>query len=130
MNVPPGQKLPLLVQGDAARLTTYVPYLAALARLSEVRVVDALPDVDAPVAVAGDFKVMLKVEIDVAAERERLRKEISRLESEVEKAHAKLANPKFVERAPAAVVDQEKQRLQQSQSTLEQVRAQLGKLGA
>ena len=130
MGIPPSQKLPLLVQGNAASLEAFAPYLAALARLSEVKIVDELPHAEAPVAIAGDFKVMLKVEIDVAAERARLRKEEVRLESEVGKAEAKLGNPKFVERAPAPVVDQEKQRLDQFRATMEQVRAQLDKLGA
>jgi valyl-tRNA synthetase len=128
MNVPPGKKLPLLVQGDAQRLASFIPYLAALARLSEVSIVDALPDANAPVAIAGDYKLMLKVEIDVAAERDRLGKEEARLEGEIRKADAKLSNTSFVERAPPVVVDQEKQRLERFKSTLEQVRAQLGKL--
>jgi valyl-tRNA synthetase len=128
MNIPPSAKLPLLAQGDAQRLRAYTPYLAALARLSEVGIVDALPEADAPVAIAGDFKVMLKVEIDVAAERERLSKEIARLEGEIRKAEAKLGNASFVERAPPAVVDQEKQRLERFTSTLAQLRTQLEKL--
>ena len=130
MSIPPSQKLPLLVQGDRPRLEGFAPYLAALARLTEVKIVDELPRADAPVAVAGEFKVMLKVEIDLAAERARLGKEAARLESEVRKAEAKLKNPKFVERAPAPVVEQEKQRLDQFNTTLDEVRAQLGKLGA
>src|SRR5205085_3669793 len=72
MNIPPGLKLPLLAQGDAARLRSHTPYFAALARLTEVIVVDELPHADAPVALAGAFKIMLKVEIDVAAARDRL----------------------------------------------------------
>ena len=74
--------------------------------------------------------VMLKVEIDLAAERARLNKEAARLESEVRKAEAQLKNPKFVERAPASVVEDHKQRLDQLNTTLDEVRAQLGKLGA
>jgi valyl-tRNA synthetase len=73
---------------------------------------------------------MLKVEVDVAAERERLRKEAARLEGELAKAQTKLANPKFAERAPAAVVEQERERLETFRATYEQVRAQLTKLGA
>ncbi|HYH42355.1 MAG TPA: valine--tRNA ligase [Burkholderiales bacterium] len=130
MSIPPGKKLPLVVQGDAAKLGAYVPYLTALARLSEVTIVDALPDADAPVAIAGDYRLMLKVEVDAAAERERLGKEDARLTSEIAKAEAKLANASFVERAPPAVVEQEKQRLEKFKSTVEQVRAQLSKLGA
>jgi valyl-tRNA synthetase len=128
MNVAPSQKLPLLAQGEAARLTRYTPYLAALARLSEVTVVDTLPEADAPVAIAGEFKLMLKVEIDVGAERERLAKEALRLEGEIAKVEAQLAKPSFVERAPAAVVEQARQRLERFSSTLEQVRSQMAKL--
>jgi valyl-tRNA synthetase len=128
MRIPPKDKLPLLAQGDANRLRAFAPYLAALARLSEVTVVEALPQADAPVAMAGDTKLMLKVEVDAAAERERLAKEVARLQNEIRKAEGKLGNASFVERAPAAVVEQERQRLAKFQATLEDVEAQLAKL--
>jgi valyl-tRNA synthetase len=129
MIIPPSQKLPLLAQGDAAQLRIWAPYLIALARLSEVLVVNTLPGDDAPVSIVGDFKLMLKVEIDVAAERERLAKEIAKLEAETTKAHAKLANESFIAKAPPLVVAQEKERLSRFTATLEQMRAQLAKLG-
>jgi valyl-tRNA synthetase len=128
MSIPPKDRLPLLAQGDAKRLAGFTPYLAALARLSEVSIVDTLPEADAPVAIAGDVKLMLKVQIDVAAERERLSKEAARLEGEIRKCEAKLANASFVERAPPAVVEQERQRLAKFSSNLAEVRAQLDKL--
>ncbi|MGZ8266769.1 MAG: valine--tRNA ligase [Burkholderiales bacterium] len=128
MNIAPSQRMPLLAQGDRARLDAFGPYLAALARLAEVTIVDALPAADAPVAVAGDFRLMLKVEVDLAAERERLGKEAARLEAEIARARAKLDNPNFVERAPSAVVEQERARLERFESTLEKVRAQLATL--
>ncbi|HEX6002944.1 MAG TPA: valine--tRNA ligase, partial [Burkholderiales bacterium] len=86
MNIAPSQKVPLVVQGDAERLSASVPYLAALARLSEVTIERQLPAAEAPVSIVGDFKLMLRVEIDVAAERARLEKEIARLEGEIGKA--------------------------------------------
>jgi valyl-tRNA synthetase len=130
MGVAPSQKVPLLAQGDRDRLATFAPYLSALARLSDMVIEKTLPAADAPVSIVGDVKLMLKIEIDVAAERDRLGKEIARLEGEIEKAQAKLGNANFVERAPPLVVAQEKQRLAKFTATLAQVREQLAKVGA
>jgi valyl-tRNA synthetase len=130
MTISPAQKVPLIAEGDRATLASYVPYLSSLARLSEVSIVASLPDADAPVAVAGEFRLMLQIAIDVAAERERLDKEVKRLEGEIAKAQAKLGNSKFVERAPAEVVEQEKQRLTRFSGELEHVRSQRAKLSA
>jgi valyl-tRNA synthetase len=68
------------------------------------------------------------VEIDVAAERERLDKEIARLSGEIAKAEGKLNNESFVARAPAAVVEQEKKRLEEFSSTIDQLKVQRTKL--
>jgi valyl-tRNA synthetase len=73
---------------------------------------------------------MLDFKVDSAAEIERIKKEISRLEGEISKATAKLANPSFVERAPPAVVAQEKERLANFTATLEKLKPQLDKLKA
>jgi len=69
------------------------------------------------------------VEIDVAAERERLGKEIARLEGEIAKAEGKLGNASFVDRAPAAVVQQERDRLAGFKATVGKLKPQLAKLG-
>ena len=129
MNLSPALRVPLLAAGDANTLKTFAPYLQALAKLSEVSVLEALPDTDAAVAIVGNFKLMLKVEIDVAAERERLDKEIARLSGEIAKAEGKLNNESFVARAPAAVVEQEKKRLEDFSSTVAQLKVQRKKLG-
>jgi valyl-tRNA synthetase len=128
LNLAPGERVPLLAEGDAATLAPLFPYLQFLARLSEATVVARLPDLDAPVQVVGDVRLMLEIEIDVGAETARLEKEAARLDSEIAKAEAKLANPSFVERAPAAVVAQERERLAGFRPTLAKVAAQLAKL--
>ena len=134
MQLSPAQRVPLLLQAvsaeEKARLQAYAPYLQALAKLSEVHVLDALPESPAPVSIVGETKLMLKVEIDVAAERERLTKEMTRLETEINKAQAKLGNEGFVARAPAQVVAQEKERVANFSATLDKLREQFAKLPA
>jgi valyl-tRNA synthetase len=115
MQLAPSLRVPLIVEpGNAdekAAMEGFAPYVQSLAKLSEVQIVDALPDSPAAVAIVGTTKLMLKVEIDVKAERERLTKEITRLEGEINKANGKLSNESFVARAPAEVVAQEKERV-------------------
>ncbi|MEO8410045.1 MAG: valine--tRNA ligase, partial [Propionivibrio sp.] len=129
MSISPALKVPLIAAGDGESLTVFAPYLQALAKLSEMQIVANLPDdADAPVAIAGETRLMFRIEIDVAAESERLSKEIARLEGEIVKAHAKLGNESFVARAPAPVVEQEKKRLADFVSTLEKLKPQLERL--
>jgi valyl-tRNA synthetase len=130
MSIPPGERLPLIAQGNAKSLAQHTPYLSAMARLSSVEITDTIPtDTDAPVQVVGQTRLMLKVEIDLAAERIRLDKEITRLMQEIEKVNGQLSNEAFVSRAPEAVVTQAKARRSQFAETLEKVSAQRLRLG-
>jgi len=128
MNLSPSARVPLIAEGPQEMLQQHAAYLATMAKLSEVEVVTTLPDDGAPVQALGQTRLMLKVEIDVAAEKIRLDKEIARLEGEINKAQAKLTNESFVARAPAAVVEQEQLRVVQFGETLVQVKTQRAKL--
>jgi len=129
MNLSPAQRVPLLAAGARSVLEPCAPYILFLARLSDIAFIGAeLPEADAPIAVVQNYRLMLKIEIDRAAESERLRKEAQQLEAEIAKAQSKLSNASFVERAPAQVVTQERERLAKFTRTLETVQAQLEKL--
>ena len=134
MNLSPAQKVPLVASGDASTLASLSPYIQALARLSDIEVVAdvnaAANGQAAPIKVVDDYRLLLKIEVDVGAERERLDKEIARLENEIRKAEVKLGNASFVERAPPAVVAQEKERLNGFGATLQKVKEQRKRLPA
>jgi len=91
--------------------------------------VAAFPHGDAPVSITGSGKLMLHVEIDRDAERKRISKEIERIDGEVAKATAQLGNASFVERAPPAIVDQMRKRLEDFRTKLDDLNEQLGRLG-
>jgi valyl-tRNA synthetase len=134
MNVSPSTRLPAYVLGDATFMREAAPVLQALGKLSEVRVFDdeaawAAAAQAAPVAVVGDARLCLYMEIDVAAEKARLSKEAARLEGELAKANGKLANQAFVAKAPAAVIEQERKRIADFGAALEKIRGQLQRLG-
>ena len=133
MNLSPAARVPLYVIGDDAFIAQAEPVLRALAKVSEVRRFDsdaafAEATRSAAVSVAGESRLALHVEIDVAVETARLTKEITRLEGEIAKASAKLASESFVARAPAVVVAQEQQRVADFTSTLARLRDQRARL--
>ncbi len=132
MQLSPSQRIPLAVQGDESVLKTVAPYIMHLARVSEVTICEDINKANegsiAPVAIVEDYKLMLVVKIDVAAERERLSKEAARLQGEIAKANAKLSNEKFTARAPEAVVNQERERLANFTKLFNKVQEQLDKL--
>ncbi len=134
MNVSPATRLPLYVVGNTEFMRGAAPVLQALAKLSEVKVFDdeaawAAAAQAAPVAVVGEARMCLHMEIDVAAEKARLSKEVARIEGEIAKAGAKLSNEAFVAKAPPAVIEQEKKRVADFGATLSRLKDQLARLG-
>ncbi len=135
MNVSPATKLPLYVLGDSEFMKAAGPVLQALAKLNEVRVFESEADwtkaaAAAPVAVVGEARLCLFMEVDVAAEKIRLGKEVTRLESEIGKANGKLSNEAFVAKAPPAVIDQERKRVADFEANLSKMKSQLLQLEA
>ncbi len=133
MNVSPATRLPMYVLGDTDFMRSSAPVLQALAKLSEVQVFDdeaawAAAAQNAPVAVVGQARLCLFMQIDVTAETARLNKEIARLESEIQKAQNKLGNEAFVAKAPAAVLEQERTRVSEFGATLMKLREQVQRL--
>ena len=138
MSVPPSTRLPLYAvasqPGESDFLRQAAPVLQALAKLSEFRVFDdesqwAAAAQAAPVAVVGEARICLHMEVDVAAEKARLGKEVARLEGEIAKTQVKLSNEVFVSRAPPAIIEQEKKRMADFTATVGKVKDQLARLG-
>jgi valyl-tRNA synthetase len=126
----PGERLQLYRTADPAVSDTalFEKVIVALARLSAFEKRDPLPEHPSPVAVVGEARIMLHKPVDPTAERERLSKESQRLEGEIQKARAQLANTSFVARAPAAIVEQMRTRVAGFEATLTKIRSQLDKL--
>jgi valyl-tRNA synthetase len=126
MKLAPRQRTPLYISGKPSPAT--VSAVNALIRPEPLHVVDAFPDTDAPVAVAGPHRVMLHVEVDPAEERKRLGKEIAGMDHQIARTEAQLGNTSFLERAPAAVVEEMRRRLSDFRDKKAKLDAQLARL--
>ena len=128
MGIAPNVKAPLFVEGGSD-LTDCLKYLPALTRLTEAKLVDKLPEADdAPVAVCNGARLMLKVEIDKAAETARLTKEAEKLQKALDKLNAKLSKPGYTDKAPAHLVEKDKADLAELEDKMAKVQTQLAKL--
>ncbi|HFC5893296.1 TPA: valine--tRNA ligase [Neisseria lactamica] len=128
MGIQPNVKAPLFVE-SADDLADYLKYLPMMTRLTEARQVAALPESeDAPVAVCNGARLMLKVEIDKAAETARLGKEAEKLQKALDKLNAKLSKPGYIEKAPAHLVEKDKADLAELEDKMAKVQNQLAKL--
>ncbi|ENS8880575.1 valine--tRNA ligase [Neisseria gonorrhoeae] len=126
--IQPNVKAPLFVE-SADDLADYLKYLPMMTRLTEARQVSALPESgDAPVAVCNGARLMLKVEIDKAAETARLSKEAEKLQKALDKLNAKLSKPGYTEKAPAHLVEKDKADLAELEDKMAKVQNQLAKL--
>lgn len=128
MGIQPNVKAPLFVE-SADDLADYLKYLPMMTRLIKAQQVAALPESeDAPVAVCNGARLMLKVEIDKAAETARLSKEAEKLQKALDKLNAKLSKPGYTEKAPAHLVEKDKADLAELEDKMAKVQTQLSKL--
>ena len=128
MNISPANKIPLALSGNKKELEEYLPYLISLAKLSDAKITADLPEKEAPVAIIGNYKVMLNIEIDKEAEAIRLKKEIEKAEIDLNKAGIKLNNKNFVSKAPKEIIKQEEERLNKFTEHKDKLVQQLKKL--
>ena len=135
IQLPPKQTVPLLIQEASAdeqtQINLYLPWLKVLAKAEQIEFIEtdaALPATATVLVGKIAFHVPLEGLIDKNAEIARLKKAIAKLEQEIQFVSKKLANERFVNSAPEAVVAKEKTRLTQAQEQLEPLRSQLSKL--
>ncbi|MBC8269723.1 MAG: valine--tRNA ligase [Rhodospirillaceae bacterium] len=134
MNVSPGAKISMLLKDASdvtrARMETHHDILSTLARLSSLDVLEGEAPKGALQDVLGEASIVLPLDglVDVANETARLEKEIDRLEMEIGKHDKKLANKGFTDKAPAAVVETERQRRAEEAESLIKVSEALERL--
>jgi valyl-tRNA synthetase len=135
MNIAPGKQIPLLFArgsaDDHSRIERFASQIAFLARTESQRwLADGEQEPASASAIVGELRVLIPLAglIDLDAEKARLGKELKRVEGEIAKCNGKLGNATFVANAPAAVVEQERQRLADFTLTLDGLREQLGRL--
>lgn len=134
MQIPPSKKITVLFQNGNKTDLDLIKNLEAeikfLARVEKLEKTDAPPKLSAT-AISGDLQLFIPLEdlIDTKAEKERLSREIAKIKAELEKTQIKLDNPNYANKAPAAVVEKERERAAEWKNTLEKLEAQLKKLG-
>ena len=135
MNVPPASMLPLSIAGAGkdtkARAKAYESFVKRMARLSGIAFAEAPPQGSAQF-VLGEATMALALAnvIDLAAERDRLGKEIGKLEQEITKIDARFANADFMAKAKEEVVEENRERRAEAEAAAQKLKAALGRLQA
>ncbi len=135
MNVPPSAQIPLILRdagADARRfVATHRDLILRLARLSDIVLSDGEPPKGSAQAVIPGATLVLPLAdfIDVETEKQRLTKDIARLDQEIAKIDAKLGNPQFVERAPEEVIEEQRDRRAEAEAAAAKLREALKRLG-
>jgi valyl-tRNA synthetase len=137
MNIAPGKPLPVLLQSGSATdqnyLTNNTVYLLKLARLESITWLnndDTTPE--SAIALVGEMKILIPMAglIDKEAELARLEKEIQKIKNDLPRVEGKLSNPTFIDKAPTEVINKEKAKLADLQSTLNNLKQQQARIKA
>jgi valyl-tRNA synthetase len=137
-NVEPGRKIIAHIAAGEHHdvLTRYQEILVSLARLDPIKLqvvptLDEKPEQAAGQVISGGIEVYLPLAgmIDLAAEKERLEKELTQVEQRLAASQVKLNNQGFVQKAPAEVVEKERERLADLELQADKIREQLKDLG-
>jgi valyl-tRNA synthetase len=137
MKIADAQKIPVLIKNgstdDQQRLNANQQFLRKLAALESITWLS--PEATAPMsatALVGQMEILVPMAglIDKEAEIARLTKESARLEQDIAKTEGKLANAAFVDKAPAEVVEKERNRVVENKIALEKLREQIEKMNA
>ncbi len=132
MDIPPGTRVPVLIQNpsnrDLDRVTGYRAVLKSLARIDSIEALnDGERAPESATTLLGSMKLLIPLEglIDKEAETARLNREIEKLSKELSRSQAKLSNPSFVERAPDEVVQKEQSRVHDFEAAIQKLKEQL-----
>ena len=135
LDLPPGRQIPVLLAGpddtERHRLAGGASYVRALARAKTIDVLEAgSPTPKAATAILGGLEILVPLEgiIDKDAEIGRLERQTAKLGKDLDRARAKLGNPSFLDRAPAAVVEKERRRAAELETSIGKLEAQLATL--
>ena len=135
MDIKPGKPLPVLLQngseGDKNRLQDNLHYLKSLGRIESVQWLGNKEEApESATSLVGEMKILIPMAglIDKEAEEARLNKEISKRNNEIARVESKLSNANFVDKAPPAVVEKERQKLNELKISLQQFTEQLAKI--
>ena len=131
MNIPPGKELTVLMKNggdeDQRRLTQNAPFLRKLAKLDEVTWLDTTEEAPvAATALVGELEILVPMAglIDTEAELARLAKETEKLEKDLKRLQGKLGNSSFIDKAPAEVVEKERDKMQAQEQALQKLKEQ------
>ncbi len=136
MNISPGKPLPVLLENaseqDKTNLENTRHYMNFLARTESITVLGEEVAPESATALVGKMKILIPLAglIDKEAELERLNKEIGKISADVERTEKKLSNPNFVDKAPEAVVQKEKDKLAHAQEALSNLKIQAEKISS